>query len=179
MFQLKMPISRRNMVMHRLKMVVTRRNMVAILVKNPLPAVAPVENMVYATVVHLPNNAEHEASSEKGSVKKAEGLAPAEPAPLPLPRLPVETSILDRFGDVLFGYPGSSLKVGDGAGHLQYPRAASSGKAEAVGYHLQHPASRRIGIAKLPDHPGGHLGIATHAGPLVLPKLRVPLNKSL
>lgn len=56
------------------------------------------------------------------------------------------------------------LQVGNGAGHLQYPRVASGGEPETVGHHLQHPVPRLICFAELPDHSGRHLGVAAHLG---------------
>jgi len=82
-------------------------------------------------------------------------------------QIPIQTSILDRLGEVGGLNTLLALKVGDGAGGLEHPRVGPGGEAEFIDGQFQQFLARLFNLAELLDMAVGHLGIAVDLQPFV------------
>ena len=83
-----------------------------------------------------------------------------------LPRLPIQTPVLDRLGEVLLADMLATLKIGDGPGHLEDAGEGAGREAEPVGDQFQHPVAGGVQLTVLPEVAGVHLGVAVDLRPL-------------
>lgn len=66
-----------------------------------------------------------------------------------------------------------ALQIGDGAGHAEDAVVAAARQAQPVEGPLHQLLPGGIQLTILPDHGGGHIGVAGDAGTLVAPLLRL------
>ena len=77
-----------------------------------------------------------------------------------LHRLPVQTPVLNRLGEVLLADIVTPFQVGNGPGHLEDAGEGAGRQAESVGDQFQHPVAGGVQFAVLPEMAGGHPGEA-------------------
>ena len=78
-------------------------------------------------------------------------------------RFPVQTSVLDRLGEMGLKNVFLSGQIGDGPRHLENAGVAAGGKGQAVGDQLQEPPPLFIQTAETADVAGLHLRVAVQA----------------
>ena len=84
-----------------------------------------------------------------------------------LHRLPVQTPVLNRLGEVLLADMLTAFEVGDGPGDLEDAGEGAGRKAEPVGDQFQHPVAGGVQFAVFPEVAGVHLGVAVDLLPLL------------
>jgi hypothetical protein len=82
---------------------------------------------------------------------------------LVLQRLPIQTPILNRLGQVRLLDPFASSQVSYGPCHLEDASVAAGRQTETIGDHLQQFMPLFVDRAELSDMPGSHVGIGVKA----------------
>lgn len=77
-----------------------------------------------------------------------------------LQRLPIQTPILDRLGDMLFVNACTAIQIGNGTGYFKDAGVGTSRETEAVGDQLQYAIARGVQFTVFLDEAWGHLGVA-------------------